>query len=701
MVTAYTPAPLFNTSKRFLQARSLAPRRMPVANESLPDGDDVVAILNRLNVDEDTLIAAYLSDRRFTDVVSTEEVGVQFGHEVAVLVDNVRKLNNLPDAFAEETWNESQAEGLRRMLLAIVNDVRAVLIKLAFRLAHLQRLTKKPSEARSRLARETLEIYAPLANRLGVAQLKWEMEDLSFRFLEPVTYKKIAKALEERRLDREAYVARFRDTLANLLRNAGITAELSGRPKHIYSIWKKMRRKQVGIEELYDIRALRVIVETVADCYTALGLVHTHWKTIPREFDDYIANPKPNGYQSLHTVVVGEGGKPVEIQIRTRTMDEFAEHGFAAHWIYKEGSTQNAAMQSVVNSLRTLLEDNANNDTALVEDFKTEVFPDQVFVLTPKGQVVELTKGATPLDFAYAIHTEVGHRCRGAKVNGKIAPLTQVLNTGDQVEILTAKESRPSRHWMDPNSGYLISSRARAKVRSWFHKQDSAENLEAGRKLLEQTAKHYGVPEPDLEQMAKHFSVTDTSALLINIGRGDIRQSQIDAFLRPPLPGRDALQSQTLETQQPAKKAQVAGLSNLLTKIAQCCKPVPGDDVIGFITRGHGITVHRRDCANILNLDEDKRHRLVEIDWGQHADFYSIDLELEGFDRPGLLNDVTRLISDSRSNLTRVDTRTDPQTLGVKMFLSLQVQSAEQLTRLINRLSQVRNVLEVRRVGHA
>ncbi|MGV6818009.1 MAG: RelA/SpoT family protein [Thiotrichales bacterium] len=701
MVTAYKHDLVSVRTARFQQATELAARRDVNADPTIPDGDDVVDILQRLNVDEDTLIAAYLSDRRLLDSLGIDEIREVFGDEVAVLVKNVRTLNSLPDVLDEHERDEVQSERLRRMLLAIVNDVRAVLIKLAFRVAHLHLLTRHDAAEREQLARETLEIFAPLANRLGVAQLKWELEDLSFRFLEPLTYKKIAKALEERRVDREEYVARFRTALEGILREAGINhAELSGRPKHIYSIWKKMQRKGVGVTELYDIRALRVLVDSVAECYAVLGLVHTHWRTIPKEFDDYIANPKPNGYQSLHTVVIGEKGKPVEVQIRTREMNEFAEHGFAAHWMYKEGSAQNDAMRAVVNSMRSLLEESGSNDQALIEDFRTEAFPDQVFVMTPKGDVIELSKGATPLDFAYAIHTEVGHRCRGAKINGRIVPLTQPLVTGDQVEIMTAPVAQPSRHWMDANSGYLFSSRARAKVRNWFHRQNSEGNMEAGRKLLEQKARHQGVPVPDLSKLAQHFGMKDESSLLINIGRGDIRPTQLDAYLQPELPPELPISEAADASFEQRTDAQVAGMHNLLTRVAQCCKPVPGDDVVGFITQGHGIAVHRRDCSNILNLSEEKRSRLVEIDWSGQAHMHPVELKVEGFDRPGLLSDITRLITDSKANLTRVDTRTDPQSLQVMMKLSLQIRSVDHLTRLINRLSQVRNVLEVERVSH-
>ncbi|HFD87031.1 MAG TPA: bifunctional (p)ppGpp synthetase/guanosine-3',5'-bis(diphosphate) 3'-pyrophosphohydrolase, partial [Gammaproteobacteria bacterium] len=463
------------TGARFLQALSLADRRQEIT-ENFPHGEDVVESLRLISSDEDMLIAAYLADRRFMDTLANEEIETRFGDSVARLVRNVRTLNNLPGCGANDWKSDEQAERLRRLLLALVDDVRAVLIKLAYRLQRLRMLDNADYHDRRCIARETLEIYSPLANRLGASHLKWELEDLAFRYLDPISYKRIARGLEERRADREAYIDQFRHDLEALLKDGGIDASISGRPKHIYSIWKKMQRKGVGLEELFDILALRVIVETLGDCYATLGVVHTHWKTIPREFDDYIANPKPNGYQSLHTVVIGPGGKPVEIQIRTEEMDEFAEQGVAAHWIYKEGKARDDALQHVVNSLRTLLEDGGESNEELLEDFKTEIYANRVFVFTPKGQVIELPRGATPLDFAYAVHTEVGHRCRGAKVDGKIVPLTSKLETGDSVEILTGKEAAPSRNWMDSKSGYLASASARAKVRNWFHRQDSKDN---------------------------------------------------------------------------------------------------------------------------------------------------------------------------------------------------------------------------------
>lgn len=698
MVSITRRAPKQILGERWKAARELAALRNEI-QEPVPEGMQVVDILQQLNVDEGPLIAALLADRRCADITS-EVIAAKLGDDVATLVQNVRLLNNFRPCREDQRGMPQQAEGLRRLLLAITNDVRAVLIKLAYRLAHLRLLKQEPEALRRCLAQETLDIFAPLANRLGVAQVKWEMEDLAFRHLNPQAYKQIAVGLEERRSDREQYVEDFKSGLIKLLQGSKIEVDIQGRPKHIYSIWKKMQRKHVGLDQLFDIRALRVIVADVGACYAALGLVHTHWKTIPKEFDDYIANPKPNGYQSLHTVVIGPEHKPIEIQIRTRAMDSFAELGFAAHWRYKEGSEQDDALNNVIISLRSLLDD-SEGDTELIEDFRSELFPDRVFVLTPNGDVVELATGGTSLDFAYAVHTEVGHRCRGAKVDGRIVPLTRPLVTGEQVEILTAREAQPRRDWMNPGCGFLVSPSARAKVRHWFHLRDRSENLEAGERIVEHTIKRLGSKKLPLETLLKRFNQDDEDALYVAIGRGDIRQTQLDVLFKPKVEKRSF---QNLpSTKAPARAldahAEVLGVSNLLTKIAQCCKPVPGDEVVGYITLGQGVTIHRRDCSNLFNLPEPRRERLIEIQWGGEQKFYTVELKITAFDRPGLLNDITKLLLDQQANLLGTHSRTNPDTQDVKMNLSLQVRHYEQLTTLINRIEQVQNVFEVRRIA--
>ncbi len=678
-------------------------REAGIAEEAIPatKGWRVAEILSHIQADEDTRIAALLSEPTVKDKLTLATIEREFGPPMMRLVKNVRWLQAFRPCKEEVSHAPEQAERLRRLLLAVVDDVRAVLIKLGYRLLRLRTLAQAPYEERRCVARETLEVLAPLANRLGVAQMKWEMEDLAFRYLEPQAYKAIASALEERRTEREAFIQDFIDTLRRLLAEAGIKAQVTGRPKHILSIWRKMQKKKVGIDELFDLRAVRVLVDTVPECYTVLGIVHTHWHMLPKEFDDYIANPKPNGYQSLHTVVIGPHERLVEIQIRTHAMHEFAELGFAAHWRYKEGSKQDQALQGAINALRSLLEE-PRSDESLIESFKTEVFPDKVFVLTPKGEVIELPKGATALDFAYAVHTDLGHRCRGAKVDGHIVPLTQPLQNAQQVEIITGKVPRPSRDWMNPASGYLISARARGKVRQWFHQQNRADNLEAGKRILEQTQKRLGGAGKPMAELLQQFHQPDEESLYVAIGRGDIRQHQLDALFRAEFTAEKKPAAATpAKPARPAGRelAEAGGVDNLMTRVAHCCNPVPGDEVIGYITQGQGITVHRADCRNVLKLPEDQHRRLIQIRWGDTTQLHDVDIEIRAFDRRGLLNDVTKVLVDLKSNLIRANTYTDPSTQDVSMKLTIQVRSHEHLSAILARLNLVSNVFEARRAS--
>ncbi len=682
-------------SERFRRALALAEKCGEVS-EPLPSGREVVEVLAPLGVDEDALIAALLADRRCQEALDTDRIEREFGEQVAGLVRNVRLLNNFRPCQEPASASPAQAERLRRLVLALVDDVRAVLIKLAYRLARLRLLSAESWEMRRCIARETLDVFAPLANRLGVAQLKWEMEDLAFRYSDPQAYREIAKGLESRRVDRERFVENFRIELLRLLRQADIEARVSGRPKHIYSIARKMRRKRLGLDELFDIHAVRVIVDSVSDCYAVLGIIHTHWNTIPKEFDDYIANPKPNGYQSLHTVIIGPQNKPVEIQIRTTAMHEYAEHGVAAHWRYKEGGGDET-LNEVIASLRRLV-DESGGDAELLADFKAEAFPDRVYVLTPAGDVIDLIKGSTPLDFAYHIHTQVGHRCRGAKIDGRIAPLTTPLKTGQQVEILTGGEPRPSRDWMNPGMGFLASASARAKVRHWFHSQAREANIEAGQRLLEQTARRYGVKAKPIDELLKHFRQESAEQLYVAIGRGDIRQSQLDALFMPePAEAEKASPSAAPAPGSGPASANVVGVSNLLTRVARCCQPVPGDDVVGYITHGQGVTIHRRDCANMRALPPERLNRLVEIDWGKVSATHPVWLEIIAYDRTGLLSEVSQVFADLKSSVSRVETSTNPTSGQVKMRICAQVRDYEHLMSLIVRIEQVPNVFSVRR----
>ncbi|MFP4245526.1 MAG: RelA/SpoT family protein, partial [Ectothiorhodospira sp.] len=582
-----------------------------------------------------------------------------------------------------------------------VDDVRAVVIKLAYRLQHLRLVAAEPDDLARAIARETLEIFAPLANRLGVAQIKWEMEDLSLRIAQPEEYRRIAGLLEENRTERERYIVNFIDHLKSALHQEGIQAEVRGRPKHIYSIWKKMRRKNLEFHDLYDLRAVRVILDRVSACYAALGVVHGAWPHIPKEFDDYIANPKDNGYQSLHTAVIGPEGKVVEVQIRTHDMDSFAELGVAAHWRYKEGGREDQAMTRAIASLRRLLE-NQENDRELLDSFRSELFQDRVFVLTPRGDVMDLPKGATPLDFAYAVHTEVGHHCRGAKVNGHIVPLTYELRSGERVEIFTSRTGGPSRDWINPNMGYLRTSRARTKARSWFRQQDREKNLAEGRSVLEREAQRMGVQQPDMDELMRRFKQSGRDDLLVAIGAGDITPAQLAAPME--LTAEEALVGRHGRQRRPEappgdgdRGIRIRGVGNLLTQMARCCRPVPGDPVIGYITRGKGVTIHRRDCVNILRMPANKRQRLVEVSWGDDTRAYPVRIHLEAFDRQGLLRDITQVLANERVNVLSAATRTDPVENSVTMDLTMEITGTDQLSAVMDKIGAVSNVFTVRR----
>lgn len=660
---------------------------------------DVAEILRRLNVDRQTLIATLLIPAIFARRLTHEQMSQQFGEVVTRLTENVSEL--VRRRFEAPTGRPEQAERLRRMLLAMVDDVRAVLIKLAFRLQNLRLAANRNDPDAVLLAQETLDVLAPLANRLGIGSLKWEMEDLSLRILEPEAYREIAKGLDANRRAREDYINAFTRELESVLKTEGVNARVYGRPKHIYSIWRKMQKKQVALEELTDLRATRVIVEELSTCYTALGIVHNRWPHLPREFDDYIANPKDNGYQSLHTAVIGPEGKVVEVQIRTRAMHEFAELGVAAHWRYKEGGREDQALNRAIASLRQLLESDSD-DQNLLEDFQSEVLHQRVFVLTPRGEVLDLPAGATPLDFAYGVHTEVGHRCRGAKVDGRIVPITYRLRSGQRVEILTTRQGGPSRDWLNPALGYLQTTRARNKVRSWFRQQNQEEHLSTGRGLLERECQRLGVTQVDHDDLATRLGYRRSEDMLIALGAGDLTTSQVAQKLQvdaaTPLPALRVRKRPAPEGTASGRGAiHIRGVGGLLTNLANCCNPVPGDAIIGFITRGKGVSVHRRDCVNILRLPEEKRARLIAVSWGEEAPTQAVDMTVEAQDRPGLLRDISTVFANANVNLLAVQTRTHPVDRSVHMELTAEIESLSQLSSLFDRIQAVPNVYSVRR----
>jgi len=672
----------------------------------------VANILADLRLDYETIAAAVLHDVPEDTDVTLEDIEVEFGPTVAMLVDGVTKMGQIQEYRGQTKKSKkerAQAESLRKMLLAMVEDVRVVLIKLADRTHNMRTLGSLREEKRKRIARETLEVFAPLANRLGIWQIKWELEDLAFRYLEPEIYKNIARMIDERRINRESFIVKTEKQLRNALAKQRIKAEVTGRPKHIYSIWRKMQRKGVDFDQIYDVRGLRVLVEKISDSYAVLGIVHTLWRPIPGEFDDYIATPKDNLYRSLHTAVVASDGKTIEVQIRTFSMHQDAEFGVAAHWRYKEGSKSDASFDQKIAWLRQLMEwkEDVADATEFINQVKAEVFEDRVHVLTPQGDIIDLPAGSTPIDFAYYIHTEVGHRCRGAKINGRIVPLNYQLKNGDQIEILTAKRGGPSRDWLNNHLGYLKTSRARAKVRHWFKYQNYEENVSQGRAILERELHRLGIHEINYEKLAHHFSFDKVDDFLAAIGRSDVNTSHVVNAINESIesPKPDQKEEWPLPTPSPSTATttpsdmRIQGVGNLLTTLAQCCRPVPGDsNIIGYITRGRGVTVHRRDCSNILRFDDERRERLIEVDWDVSGDkTYPVDVQIEAFDRPGLLRDITALVANEKINLSTVNVTTKKKDHTAIVFATLEIADIDQLSRVLALIEQLPNVLRAQR----
>ncbi|NOT12964.1 MAG: bifunctional (p)ppGpp synthetase/guanosine-3',5'-bis(diphosphate) 3'-pyrophosphohydrolase [Methylococcaceae bacterium] len=659
-----------------------------------PSGVEVATILMDFHVDLKTILAAILSDPRISELDPQPQIAEQFGETVATLVKDVNWLNKLTVYSPEMTSQPNQTETLRRMLLSMTQDVRAVLIKLAYRIRRLTVLPKESYEIRHFIARETLDIYAPIANRLGVHQFKWELEDMAFRYLEPQAYLQIAKSLAANRAQREKCIDGFIELLQKTLYDEAISANIYGRPKHIYSIWKKMQRKHLKIDELYDLLAVRVIVDNLTHCYTVLGIVHSLWQYIPKEFDDYIANPKENGYQSLHTVILDAEGNRIEVQIRTKEMHEFAELGVAAHWSYKEGGKHNPAMEKSIATLRKLLEEKDPSET-LAEDFRNELFYDRVYVLTPAGKLIDLVKGSTPLDFAYAIHTEIGHRCRGAKVNGRITPLTYRLKSGEKVEILTTKEGGPNHNWIDPNLGYLKSAHAISKVKSWFKNQKQAENIATGKAILEKESQRLGLKMLNLAELARHFKQPDSHRLFEAIGRSDISARQLATFFKIP-----ELEAPLVKTPHKKPTARsvitVDGIDNVHTTMANCCAPVPGDNIIGYISHHKGITVHRKDCDNILHLSPEKQSQLISVEWGSEKSSYDVPIIIHAFSAQNLLNDVTHILTQAKVHISHASLETHPNFSAV-LNLNIHIQNISQLSRILSKINQLPNIHDVKR----
>ncbi|MCZ6578017.1 MAG: bifunctional (p)ppGpp synthetase/guanosine-3',5'-bis(diphosphate) 3'-pyrophosphohydrolase [Gammaproteobacteria bacterium] len=672
-------------------------------DKSRPRSVDVAKRVLEMGTDRNTLIATLLSDPELQGSLGTVDIKKQFGNKVALLTQGVNRLNTLQDCNQAIFKTPEQAEKLRRLLMAIISDVRVMLIKLCYRVERLKLLKHTSYEERRCIAQETLDIFAPLANRLGMGLIKWEMEDLAFRALEPLAFKKIATLLEQKRSEREVFIQQFTVQLASLLLEQDIRHKLSGRVKHIVSIWRKMQKKNLEFHELFDVRAVRILVDTVADCYAVLGVVHTTWQHIPKEFDDYIANPKENGYRSLHTAVVADAGQIVEVQIRTFEMHEKSEFGVASHWRYKEGVNLDQRMENSISVMRDMLDGSAEDVSDVIAEISTETTSDRVYVFTPKGQVVDIPHGGTPLDFAYTVHSEVGHRCRGAKVNGRIVNLTRQLQTGDEVEILTTRESKPSRDWMNKNLGFIKSAGTRSKVRSWFNHQDFEQNLLDGKALYDRILTKYSIRKANLKQLTGHFKRKDSDQFFVDLGRGLITSAQIIGFLQAEPERADPfkkLKKSELKSAKTREAVSIHGVGNLMTQLGRCCNPVPGDLIIGFITINSGITIHKHNCPNMLALPEEKRQRLIEVEWGQDTQsVYPVEISLTAFQRTGLMQDVSTLLANRKINLLNINSTTNQLEQMVYTRLTIEIHGVDELVSIIDNLGQIPNIQDVKRIA--
>jgi len=681
---------------------------------------EMVEILSALNLDKDSLTAAFLCPLLQENTIDNEFVVEHFNADVAELCDGVIKMEAIKtlQQTNSDKMAANQIDNIRKMLLAMVADVRAVVIKLAERVCNLRQVKNSDEETRVLAAKETQHIYAPLANRLGIGQLKWELEDISFRYLHPNTYKKIAKQLSEKRLDRERYMIDFVSHLEGKLAELKVNGKVYGRPKHIYSIWKKMQNKSLDFDQLFDVRAVRIIVDKLQDCYTSLGVVHTSWKHLPNEFDDYVATPKPNGYQSIHTVVLGPQGKAVEVQIRTKQMDDDAELGVAAHWRYKEGtangktSDKKRGFDDKISWLRKILQwqEDVSESGELLDELRSQVFEDRIYVFTPNGDVIDLPMGATPLDFAYYIHSNIGHCCIGAKVSGRIVPFTYKLQTGDQIEVLTSKTPNPSRDWLNPNLNYIHSARARAKVQHFFRILDRDKYLASGKDQFETEIAKLSLPNVDLVKTAQHYNFTQVDDLYAAIGSGNVRLQQLLNYLQLQEEKLNPIEEVDVESivkqTTPNKKniaddngITVSGVGNLLIHLAKCCQPVAGDEIDGFITQGRGISVHRKDCEQLANSLSQQPERQVEVQWGaEDKQGYIVSIQIVSSDRQGLLRDVSTLIANDKLSIYGIESHSDTNRQTMFMTIKLEINNRERLSKLIAKISQLDDVAEVKRL---
>lgn len=682
---------------------------------NLRTGLEMADILGELRMDDDTLVAAILYRGVREELISLAAVEKQFGKTVAKLVHGVHQMANISQTKTSDApafgQQQNQLEQLRKMLVAVVDDVRVALIKLAERTCALRQIKTANRERRLKVAREVFDIYAPLAHRLGIGYIKWELEDLSFRYLEEDSYKYIAKLLAEKRMNRAEYIQKVIQELTLAIKDQGIEgADLEGRAKHIYSIWRKMKRKKIDFSQVYDIRAVRVLVPEVRDCYAVLGIVHSMYKHIPNEFDDYIATPKDNGYRSLHTAVITESGKVLEVQIRTFEMHDEAELGVCAHWLYKgtDAANKSNAYEEKIAWLRQVLEwqEEIGDLTGLREELQGDIAPDRIYVFTPEGHVIDLPQGATPIDFAYRVHTEIGHRCRGAKVGGRIVPLNYTLKTGEQIEILTTSgEGAPSRDWLNPALGYVQSARCRAKIQHWFKLQDRDKNIEGGRQLIEKEFKRLSLEGLDMQALSKAHNLQTEDDLYAALGAGDLRPGQVLSMAQQLFgETEDIDQLDRLLTRPSNRKASgkdditILGVGNLMTQMAKCCQPLPDDDIVGYITLGRGVTIHHQNCSNITQLRAEDPHRLVNVEWGsKKVQMYPVDIRIKAWDRTGLLRDITVILANEKVNVLSVNTLTDKKENLANILVTLEVLGLEALGQVLNKINQLPNVVDVQR----
>jgi GTP pyrophosphokinase len=687
----------------------------------------VAIILAEMQVQPIVVSAALLHDTVEDTNVTLDDIRKGFGPEIGGLVDGVTKLTHLPrvsradqhvseifdqiteDSEEDDSLHDSQLardrrhdlanETLRKTFLAMGEDIRVILIKLADRLHNMRTLGFMPEKKRKRIAQETLDIFAPLANRLGIWQLKWELEDLGFRYTNPEKYKEIAQNLSETRLERDRQMQAISDKINKLLTDAGVKVEISARSKHIFSIYKKMQEKNKPFELVRDLRGVRLIVQDIPACYSALGLIHTNWRPIPNEFDDYIAGPKDNFYQSLHTAILYDDGKPLEVQIRTSEMDENAEFGIAAHWKYKEKGPHDEKYEQRINWLKKLMEwrQDVEDANEFVDGMKTDVFQDRVYVFTPRGDIIDLPSGSTPIDFAYHVHTEIGNRCRGAKINGKLVNLEYTLKTGDQVEILVAKQGGPSRDWLNVNLGLVKTQRARSKIRAWFKHQNRDQNLSQGKDILEKELRRLGLVDYNVEKFANNFDFRSMDDLYVAVGCGDISIGHLVNLLSEG----ERVQPDFLSPRPVAPQRQISdtavsvlGLKNILVTYGKCCKPVPGDEIIGYITRGRGATIHRQDCPNILRMTD--HDRIVRVTWGEPQLTFPVEIQIKAYDRQGLMGDISSLLTNENINLS--DIKLNVLHNLAHMVLKLEISDIAQLSRVLTKIENLPNVMEAHRL---